>query len=188
MSEMSADRSLNFSSKTLSILQRLNWYQINLSLCGLSLKGDFEYLRFAIEIYITKNINGDYNLHCYLKNNLQRKCTFLNNSLIFKNIPKKVNPKEYSDYFNGKHFLNKFNIWESSVPQRKIPQIINLLSPKKKGNCKNPQRTIFLYYPKYLNLSNDLQGFNVNPYKIKNKNMTVYFTYAVTNHYDHPAL
>ena len=38
MSEMSADRSLNFSSETLSILQRLNWYQINLSLCGLSLK------------------------------------------------------------------------------------------------------------------------------------------------------
>ncbi len=82
--------------------------------------------------------------------------------------------------------MNKFNIWESSVPQMKKPQIINLLSPKKKGNCKNPQRTIFLYYPKYLNLSNDLQGFNVNPYKIKNKNMTVYFTYVVTNYYDHP--
>ncbi len=82
--------------------------------------------------------------------------------------------------------MNKFNIWESSVPQMKKPQIINLLSPKKKGNCKNPQRTIFLYYPKYLYLSNDLQGFNVNPYKIKNKNMTVYFTYVVTNYYDHP--
>ena len=84
--------------------------------------------------------------------------------------------------------MNKFNIWESSVPQRKKPQIINLLSPQKNGKCKNPQRTIFLYYPKYLNLSNDLQGFNVNPYQIKNKNMTVYFTYVVTFFFDHPPL
>ena len=187
MSTLRLRRILTFSSQTLAILQKLNWYQINLSLCDLSLKGDFYYLRHTISISIVKNKNNHYSLHCYLKNNLKKKCSVLNNTFIIKKIPKKINTNEYSNYFDGNHNLNRFLIWDKSIPKRKNPQIINLLSPKKNGKCKNPQRTVFLYYPKYLNLTNkNLEEYEIKPYEMKNENMTVYFTFIITRYFDHP--
>ena len=44
------NRMLFFSAQTLIILQRLNWYQINLSLCGCSLNGNCEYLKHEIDL------------------------------------------------------------------------------------------------------------------------------------------
>ncbi len=178
MSSLPLQRILTFSSQTLAILQKLNWYQINLSSCDLSLNGDFDYLRHTIAISIVKNKNNDYSLHCYLKNNLKKKCTVLNSTFITRKIPKKINTNEYSNYFDGNHHLNRFLIWDKSIPKRKKPQIINLLSPKKNGKCKNPQRTIFVRYPEELNLTNpELENYKLEQYTIKNPNMTVYHSY-----------
>jgi len=48
MSRRKNDRILIISSQNLYILQRLKYYQINLSLCGCLLKGDFEFLPHPI--------------------------------------------------------------------------------------------------------------------------------------------
>ena len=42
-------------------------YQINLSLCGLSLNGDFEFLRHYIGIYISNDLNK---IYCFLDENI----------------------------------------------------------------------------------------------------------------------
>ena len=164
-----------FSSITLIILQRTRWYQINLSLCGCSLNGNCEYLRHPISIYINSNLNGDYNTHCYLNENVNSKCTLLNNTFIPTLKLNNVDENEYYNYFEGNHSLNKMKIWEPSIPKTK-EQIIYLVSPK--GKCKNPQRTIYFFYPDYLNLTNpELEKYTIKPYKITNKNMTVYHSY-----------
>ena len=80
MSRRKNDRILLISSQTLYILQRLKYYQINLSLCGCTLKGDFEYLPHPISIYISKNLNGDYNSHCYLNLKMKNKHEYLTNT------------------------------------------------------------------------------------------------------------
>jgi hypothetical protein len=59
-----------------------------------------------------------------------------------------------------------------------MPQIINLLSPKKNGKCKNKQRRIFLYYPNYLNETYpELENYKIEQYKINSKDLIVYQTY-----------
>ena len=132
----------------------MNFYQINLSSCGCSLNGDCDYLKNLIHIFFYENLNGDLNYFCYLNKNINSKCNIINDTLIHKTFSKKVNKKEYSNFFNGKHSINKLVTWESSIPKIKNPpQIINLLSPKENGKCKNPQRTLFFYYPNYLNLT-----------------------------------
>ena len=172
-----------FSYITLAILQRVNFYQINLSSCGCSLNGDCDYLKNLMYIFFYENLNGDLNYFCYLNKNINSKCNIINDTLIHKTFSKKVNKKEYSNFFNGNHSINKLVTWESSIPKIKNPpQIINLLSPKENGKCKNPQRTLFFYYPNYLNVTNlELKNYKIEPYIIKNKNMTVYHTYIKEN-------
>ena len=186
MSRRINNRNLIFSSQTLYILQRLKYYQINLSLCGCTLKGDFEYLPHPISIYISKNLNGDYNSHCYLNINMKSKCEYLNTTLIPKNIIKNLNTKN-KNYFEGNHCLNKFEIFDYFIPNNNT-QIINLLHPKKNGKCKNKQRTIFLYYPDYLNITQDLKEYTIEKCTMTNKNMMVYFSYVETGNYDHPPI
>ena len=60
-----------FSYITLSILQRVNFYQINLSSCGCSLNGDCDYLKNLIYIFFYENLNGDLNYFCYLNKNIK---------------------------------------------------------------------------------------------------------------------
>ena len=186
MSRRKNDRILLISSQTLYILQRLKYYQINLSLCGCSLKGDFEFLPHPISIYISKNLNGDYNSHCYLNINMKSKCEYLNNTLIPKKITKNINTNN-KNYFEGNHCLNKFEIFDYYIPNNNS-QTINLLHPKKNGKCKNKQRTIFLYYPDYLNITQDLKDYTIEKYTITNKNMMLYFSYIETGNYDYPPI
>ena len=186
MSRKKNNRILIFTSQTLYILQRLKYYQINLSLCGCSLKGDFEFLSHPISIYISKNLNGDYNSHCFLNINMKNKCEYLNNTLIPKTKIKKINTNN-NNYFEGNHCLNKYEIFENYLPN-KDSQTINLLNPKKNGKCKNKQRTIFLYYPDYLNITQDLKDYNIEKYTITNKNMMLYFSYVETGNYDYPPI
>ncbi len=179
MSRKRNNRILVFTSITLIILQRTRWYQINLSLCGCSLNGNCEYLRHPIAIYINSNLNGDFNTHCYLNENVNTKCTLLNNTYVPTLKLANVDEKEYYNYFEGNHSLNKLNIWKPSIPNNPKEQIIYLVSPK--GKCKNPQRTIYFFYPDYLNLTNpELDKYTIEPYKITNKNMTVYHSYIKT--------
>ena len=168
-----------FSSLTLVALQKINWYQINLSLCGCSLNGDCEYLRYPINLSLFKNINGDIAFNCYFNENINSKCVINDSSLVPKLLPKKINVDQYPSFFEGNHHLNKFLIWNSTIPKvLNPPQIIYLLSPKKNGKCKNPQRTIFLRYPEELNLTNpELENYKLEQYTIKNPNMTVYHSY-----------
>ena len=165
-----------FSYLTLAILQSLNWYQINLSSCGCSLNGDCDYFKYPISISFSQNLNGDIRLYCFLNTN--SKCSTIKDSFIPKTIFNKINKTEYIEYFDKKHCINKFLTWKSSSPNIKMPQIINLLSPKKNGKCKNKQRTIFLYYPNYLNETYpELENYKIEQYKINSKDLIVYQTY-----------
>ena len=165
-----------FSYLTLAILQSMNWYQINLSSCGCSLNGDCDYFKYPISISFSQNLNGDVRLYCFL--NTKSKCSTIKDSFIPKTIFNKINKTEYTEYFNKKHCRNKFLTWKSSSPNIKMPQIINLLSPKKNGKCKNQQRTIFLYYPNYLNETYpELENYKIEQYKINSKDLIVYHTY-----------
>ena len=181
------NRMLFFSAQTLIILQRLNWYQINLSLCGCSLNGNCEYLKHPIGIYISKYSNNERNAHCFLNGNLNQKCSLLNDTYIPNSILLKVNENKYSNYFDGNHCINRFLTLEPSLPKISNEQVIHLLYPKENGKCKNKQRTIFFYYPDYLAVTNrDLKGYKIEPYTIKNKNMTIYFSYIPTSMVDYP--
>ena len=181
------NRMLFFSAQTLIILQRLNWYQINLSLCGCSLNGNCEYLKHPIGIYISKYSNNERNAHCFLNENLNKICSLLNDTYIPNSILLKVNENKYSNYFDGNHCINRFLTLEPSLPKISNEQVIHLLYPKENGKCKNKQRTIFFYYPDYLAVTNrDLKGYKIEPYTIKNKNMTIYFSYIATPSYDYP--
>ena len=182
MSKKSNERIPVFSSLTLSILQSTKFYQINLSLCGCSLDGNCEYFRHPISISFQQNLNEDLNHYCYLNKNIHSKCHIMNNTFVPRIIPKKVNHNQYNNYLNGNHSLNKLLFWESTIPNIDMPQIINLLYPKEDGKCKNPQRTLFFYYPDKLNVSNsELKDYKIEPYTIYNKDMIVYHTYMKLN-------
>ena len=171
-------RFLAFSSQTLVVLQNLKWYQVNLGLCGCSLDGDCEYLNHPISIYISSNLNGDYNAHCYLDKNQDKKCTQLNDTFIPKTKLKKVNTNVNTDYFNGGHCINTHKVYDPhDIPFNMTEQTVHLLHRKKNGKCKNPQRTLYFYYNNKTNLTNyEIDGYEIENYTIKDKNMFVYHT------------
>ena len=177
MSSRKNGRTLLFSAQTLIILQRTRWYQINLSICGCSLNGNCEYLRHPIGIFIKKNLNNNYNAYCYLNENVNGRCSILKDTYIPHSKLLEVDKTKYKNYFEGNHCLNRLNIWDSSVPNIK-EQKIHLVSPLKNGKCKNPQRTLYFYYPSNLNITDpEIGKYNIEPYIIKNKEMFVYHSY-----------
>ena len=172
------NRFLAFSSQTLVVLQNLKWYQINLGLCGCSLDGDCEYLKNPISIYISSNLNNDYNAHCYIDKNQDKKCSQLNDTFIPKTKLKQINSKVNSNYFDGEHCINTHRVYDpNDIPFNMTEQKVHLLHPKKNGKCKNQQRTLYFYYNNKTNLTNDkIDGYEIEDYTIKDKNMFVYHT------------
>ena len=178
MSSKKNVRTLFFSAQTLITLQKSGWYQINLSICGCSLKGDCELLRHPIGIYIHKNLNDNYYANCFLNQNVNGKCTILKDTFLPKTKLMKVNENQYNNSFEGNYCLNRLNIWDSSIPKKIKEQTVYLVSPLKNGKCKNPQRTLYFYYPTYLNVTDpEIGKYNIEPYTIKNKEMFVYHSY-----------
>ena len=63
------NRLLAFFFSNFSSFRNLKCYQIKLGLCGCYLNDDYKYLRHPISVYISTNLNNDYNTHCYLDKN-----------------------------------------------------------------------------------------------------------------------
>ena len=180
-------RTLVFNEFVLRYLQNLNYYSVNMDLCGCTLNGNCSIDFLPYEIYVSLKSNL---LYCMKNDVYNKKCLITNYIPININDKKfpNIKSKKQRNYFISDKCLNE-NFNSEGINQnllylnqlKKTYQELELISPKYDKFCKCYPKTVFFKNKMQKSRNEEIY----TNFKITNKNITdsKYIVYSFITNY-----